>query len=289
MKRSTPSRTAEAVCLFRALDQYTAPAERTLDDPFAALFLGPLARAALSASRVGRRASALLRNLEPGLVNFILARHRFIDDHLAQALSDPGFEQVVILGAGYDTRAYRFADALRGRPVFEVDYPSTGARKARLVRRHSAALPGSCVRRVEIDFQRQSLSDRLLDSGFAKGARTFFVWEGVSMYLSPEAIEETLQTVVGLSAAGSELSMDFWFDLDTGDLRAAAYRASARLLYVLGEPILFGLPPKRAPSFMAERGLEVLDLADAGLLERRYPQVGRVYRTTYLVHSRKVR
>src|SRR4029453_8053476 len=108
----------------------------------------------------GGRLGDLAERLSPGVTTFVLVRHRYIDDRLAHALAGVNIRQVVLLGAGYDTRAWRFAQALAGRPVFEVDFPATSARKARILERHAGELPPVDVRRVEIDFQTQSLEGR---------------------------------------------------------------------------------------------------------------------------------
>jgi len=127
--RGRPSQTAEVVCLMRASDQRRRPAERILDDPYARWFLGPMSRAALATWEASGRWGRLAERLSPGLTAWVLARHRWIDDCLARAV-EGDVAQVVLLGAGYDTRAYRFAAALRGRPVYEVDFPATSRRKA---------------------------------------------------------------------------------------------------------------------------------------------------------------
>ena len=92
-------------------------------------------------------------------------RHRFIDEHLVTAL-DAGVAQVVLLGAGYDTRAYRFADQLDGRPVFEVDLAPISRAKAATIAKHSEQFPDANVVRIEIDFESQALTDVLPDAGF---------------------------------------------------------------------------------------------------------------------------
>src|SRR5262249_43732412 len=125
--RGRPSQTAEVVCLMRASDQRRPSAERILDDPYARWFLGPMSRAALASWEASGRGGKLAERLSPGLTAFVLTRHRWIDDCLRRALARD-VEQVVLLGAGYDTRAYRFASELAGRPVFEVDFPATSRR-----------------------------------------------------------------------------------------------------------------------------------------------------------------
>src|SRR5262249_19775512 len=87
MGPNAPSQTAEAVCLMRATEQRRAPAERIVDDPYAKLFLGRLSRAALASWEASGTLGNLAERLSPGLTAYVLARHRFIDDRLGEALA----------------------------------------------------------------------------------------------------------------------------------------------------------------------------------------------------------
>src|SRR2546425_4157248 len=162
----------------RASDQRRPSGDRILDDPYARWFLGPMSRATLASWEASGRWGKLAERLSPGLTAWVLTRHRWIDDCLARALAGD-VEQVVLLGAGYDTRAYRFAEQLRGRPVYEVDHSATSQRKARIVAAHATELPATNVTRVEVDFETQSFREQLAKAGFHERRRTFFVWEGV--------------------------------------------------------------------------------------------------------------
>ena len=285
MVPNAPSQTAEAVCLMRATEQRRPPGERILDDPYARLFLGRLSRAALASWEASGKLGDVAARLSPGLAAYVLTRHRFIDDCLGRAL-EADVAQLVLLGAGYDSRAYRFAAGLGGRPVFEVDFPATSRRKARILARSADTLPRVTVHRIEIDFERDSLEERLRQAGFRKGARSFFVWEGVSMYLTRAAVKATLATIRDITAPRSDLAMDFWHLLDSPDLVATAYRMSANLLSLLGEPVTFGIHPEDVGPFLDRLGYRVLDLADSADLERRYVRDGRsVVPGNYLVHA----
>ncbi|MBI4577732.1 MAG: SAM-dependent methyltransferase [Planctomycetes bacterium] len=278
-----PSRTAELVCLFRAMEQRRPPAERVVDDPLAGLFLGPLTRVTLSTLEGSSLARRLPGGLASPLVTYVQARHRFIDNALAAGLEGPAV-QVAVLGAGYDTRAWRFAGVLAGRPVYELDFPATGRRKARIARRHGGELPESDVRRVEIDFLTQGLGPVLAAAGFRPGAPSFFIWEGVSMYLTREAVKATLATVREMGGPGSRLAMDFWFLPDGPDLQAAARRFTPHLLRLLGEPVTFGMHPEDTGDFLARSGLRLVDQADAAELGRRHVPDGRpVYPANHVV------
>jgi methyltransferase (TIGR00027 family) len=278
--RDAPSRTAEAVALFRALEQLTPEGQRVLDDPYARLFLSPIGRAALTTvGATGRLAQSPLA-YAPVLVNFVLARHRFIDDALAAELEGGEVEQVLLLGAGYDTRAWRFADALDGVRVFEVDHPSTARRKASIVEKSD--LPEVARTVVHVDFQVQSLRERLLDAGFEPGRRTFTVWEGVSMYLTRDAVKACLRTLKEITASNSKVTADFWFLTDGADLSSAAHRMSTNLLEVLGEPVLFGIHPEEAEFFVGQLGYDTRDLCAPAELEARYLGARRSYPAVFV-------
>lgn len=269
----------------RAADQRRSPEERILDDPYAKLFLGPMLRAALGAVEVTGKLGERTEQLFPGLSTYVLTRHRFMDDALLRAIDAKKPEQVILLGAGYDTRGYRFAEQLEGVAVYEVDHPTTSKRKAQIVRDNAGTIPEAPIQVVEIDFETQELEERLLSAGVKEGARTFVVWEGVSMYLTRKAVQGTLATLRRLTAPGSELVMDFWFLLDAPDLISTAHRMSANLLHLLGEPMTFGIHPEDVGGFFDRAGWEVLELATSEDLERRYVKDGRrVYPAIYVAH-----
>ncbi len=285
MVRGQPSQTAEAVCWMRASEQRHKPADRIVDDPYAKLFLGPMLRAALATWEGSSRLGELADRFAPGLVTWVLCRHRYIDDCLRRALAGDT-EQVVALGAGYDMRAYRFAPDLEERPVFEVDYPATSQRKARILARHQRELPAADVRIVEMDFQADSLRDRLQGAGFRHGAPTFFVWEGVAMYLSRDAVKHTLTELREISAAGSKIALDLWRLPEGADVVSAAARLSANALDLIGEPVTFAIHPEDAGPFLQRLGYRVLEIAESPTLEQRYVRDHRrVYGAAYLVHA----
>jgi methyltransferase (TIGR00027 family) len=269
----------------RASEQRHRPADRIVDDPYAKLFLGPMLSAALATWERSSRLGDFTDRFAPGLVTWVLCRHRYIDDCLVRALSGH-LEQVVVLGAGYDMRAYRFARELEGRPVFEVDYPATSQRKARVLARHRSELPKTDVRSVEMDFQTDSLRDRLRHAGLRRGARTFFVWEGVAMYLARDAVKSTLGELRESSGGGSEIALDLWRLPEGGDVMSAAARLSANALDLIGEPVTFAIHPEDAAPFLQRLGYRVLEIADSPTLEQRYVRDRRrVYGSAYLVHA----
>lgn len=140
-----------------------------------------------------------------GRARFMSYRTRIIDDAVNTALSE-GIDQLVILGAGLDARAWRLP-TLAGVTVFEVDHPDTQNYKRERIG-DQAALAKE-VRYVAVDFEKDSLEERLLASGFDQTRRAVVIWEGVVMYLPSEAVDSTLQTLRRLLAAGSHLIVSY--------------------------------------------------------------------------------
>ena len=263
-----PSVTAEAVTMARALEQLKPPDRRIIDDPWAHLFLSRASRAALrawSGSLTGRT----LRRLGATGTSWVPLRHRFIDDHLVAALAG-GAAQVVLLGAGYDMRAYRFAKELAGRPVFEVDLPAISRTKATTIAKHKADLPSTHVVRVEMDFEEQSLDQVLVDAGLDPGAITFVTWEGVPMYLTRAAVKCTLDAVHQVVAAGSVIAHDMWTVVDDPGLLGTARRIAPSALSFIGEPVTFCVHPEEIGWFYEQRGFQVTDIVSADDLVQRY-------------------
>jgi methyltransferase (TIGR00027 family) len=190
-----------------------------------------------------------------GMANLLLIRTRFIDDHLQRATRN-GSTQVVILGAGFDTRAYRFADLLKNKTVIEVDYQSTQEVKIQRLKDASISIPQN-VRFAQIDFQREKLPDVLRAAGYKPGERTFFIWEGVSMYLSENAVRETLRTIAETSVSGSSLVMDFAESSLLDLLAKFPNLPQHKYTTAWGEPWIFGLPDLRESEFFRECGLEL--------------------------------
>jgi methyltransferase (TIGR00027 family) len=267
-----PSSTAQWTILGRALE--LTRDERIVTDEYAPVFLSRSSRLLL---RTLTASGPALRRAErlslAGLATSGLCRYRFIDDHLLAAL--PTVAQVMILGAGYDTRAYRFATEIGARPVYEVDLPPLSRRKAALVAARPDLFGHASVRRVEIDFRTQSLPDRLAGSGFAPGAPTFVAWEGVSMYLTRDAVAGTLDALASVCGAGSVLAMDFWQRVGGPAWRQVRMRAE-RGMDLIGEPINFAIPAAAVGGLFRAHGFAVRDLAEADEMTKRYATGGRV-------------
>jgi methyltransferase (TIGR00027 family) len=189
-----------------------------------------------------------------GMSNLMVVRTRYIDERLQRAIEN-GVSQIAILGAGFDTRAYRFAEQLRGKRVFEVDYRSTQELKKRRLVEVFGSLPPH-VRFIEIDFKKDSLREVLSSGGYQPGEKTFFIWEGVSMYLSEGAVRETLRTISNHSTPGSSLVMDFAERAGIQLLKKFPQLSQHKYTTRWGEPWIFGVPDMREREFFRDCGLE---------------------------------
>jgi methyltransferase (TIGR00027 family) len=277
MRPRRPSRTAQHNALFRALEQRLP--RPLFHDPWARRFLrgryrlAALLPAALLARAIDRR--------WPGPRAAVCVRTRYIDDAVLAALA-AGLDQLVILGAGFDSRAYRLPGIERTR-VLEVDHPATQEMKRAVVGR----APGH-VSYVPADLAQASLPDVLAAAGFRCGARTLFLWEGVSNYLDEPAADATLRFV---ARAGTGLLFTY-LDRAMLDDPGRFEGAPQSLAYVrrLGEPFRYGLDPGALPRHLGERGLELVeDLPLSVAALRYYPPPAPAVSSYYHVVSARCR
>jgi methyltransferase (TIGR00027 family) len=192
-----------------------------------------------------------------------VARTRFFDAMLLDSVK-AGARQVVNLGAGLDSRAYRFHDRLRGVKVFELDFGPMQEYKTRRVREILGALPEDVVF-APIDFTKEDLGAVLRRAGYRRDVKSFFIWEAVAAYLPEEAVSATLRFVAQNAAPGSAIAFNYSIsgpDSDGGPFRSRLAR--------YGEPIRFQLPEGGAKAFLAERGLRMTLELSADDMSGRY-------------------
>ena len=270
MKEHNASRTAEYMALFRALESSRRPSRlRLFDDPFAFCFLRPVLRGVVQLSRTPLLGAAVPRLIDlrwPGARSSGIARTRLIDDYVSGSLYE-GVDQVIILGAGFDCRAYRIPGIETTR-VFEVDHPATLSKKKEGLRHLFQLLPKHVVY-VNVDFNTQSLSQVLYDSGFKASQRSFFIWEGVTNYLTEQAVDSTLSYVGGLSESRLVFTYVHRGVLD-GSATFGGTRHVRNTLQRAGETWTFGFYPEHLQVYLAERGLDLTEDVGASEYRARY-------------------
>ena len=284
MLQHQPSRTAEYMAMFRALEHAKGAGRRMFADPLAAALLPGGLRPPgklLVLRLMGGLLARFIDRQWPGARTSGIARTRLIDDWITESIGRAA--QVVLLGAGFDTRAWRLA-AIDSVKVFEVDHPATA--KVKRERLQAAGADLGRVIFVAVDFEIDDFEQRLRDAGFDPSRRTIVVWEGVSQYLTGDAVCGVMRWA-GRLAPGSrfiftyvhEGAIDGSIAFDGADKVIAKVDGS-------GEPWRFGLLPDELPQFLRERGLRLLsDLGADQYRERVMGQSGRGMRGYSFYHT----
>ncbi len=250
MKDGQASITAMAVAAARALARDPdATAPSLLPKP-----LGLALRQWQSLPSWARRLRLAPRLASAGLVDHLDLRTTAIDRELADAIG-AGARTLVLLGAGFDGRAYRL-DCLRDVDVFEVDHPATS--EAKRGRATTLTARSRSLFHVDVDFDRMRVADALAAHGHDDAQPTVWIWEGVTPYLPPEAIDATLRAVASRSAPRSRLLMTYAVP-DLLGRSAPRLEAVVRQGFaVLGEPLRGAMEPEAAIQRVATQGFETL-------------------------------
>ena len=249
MRKSQSSMTAIGIAIVRAIESDRPEAERICYDPYARQFVnGVLYHFVRFFDKLGYS-----ERKGPGVMGFLTVRERHIDEYLITCLAN-GVQQVVILGAGYDARAYRFEEFKRGVKVFEVDHPATQQAKLKKLVKIFDGVPQH-VTYVAIDFNTQTLEQRLSECGYDEHAKTLFIWQGVTQYLTPESVDSTLAFVASHSGPGSSITFDYMYtSLLDGTVKRGEVNSMQRYRHMTGEGFKFGIPEGTIEAFMQQRG-----------------------------------
>lgn len=190
------------------------------------------------------------------------ARQTFFDAVVERYLADR--PQLVILGAGFDTRAWRLPKTAPVR-AFEVDTPQTQAIKRAMVQQ--AGLDATGITFVAADFEQEDWFSQLVAAGFDRQRPALFLWEGVLMYLEREAVSATLHKIAGC-APGSMIAFDY-FTTEALESSAFYWRYARYATKKAGEPLTFGIdstPPscERLADFLHTCGLDLIEQQTLG-------------------------
>jgi methyltransferase (TIGR00027 family) len=264
MQPGRPSLTALGAARLRAAHQVLDNAS-ILADPLAVRILGADIEVSLEHART--HASG------PRMRWFIAARSRITEEALTSAVND-GATQLVVLGAGLDTLAYRTPLASRLR-IFEVDFPATQARKREMLAAAGIAAPET-LSYAATDFERQTLAETLDAAGFVAGRRSLFSWLGVVPYLTEDAIFSTLRYIAQLSG-GAEVLFDYVNPAGSvAPASRAAHQALAEAVAAVGERIQSYFDTEPLCAKMRSIGFRhVRDIGPAEIAARFFPESER--------------
>jgi methyltransferase (TIGR00027 family) len=201
----------------------------------------------------------------PGPRTSVVARTQVIDELIAANVHSA--RQVVILGAGFDSRAWRLA-CLRDVDVFEVDHPDTQRKKRAVIEQRGLVRPK--VHMISTDFHLGRLSTAMAGAGFEPATPTLFLWEGTTNYLSNAAVDATLRWCA--QAAPGSLLIFTYIDADvlSHPDRYVGTRSLFASLQRAGERMTFGLSPDTLADYLSVRGLELLDDVGAATFREHY-------------------
>ena len=265
----TTSRTAAMTCMSRAASYLESNRHYHSNDHIALKILPGFIRVLIHISFFR---NLLVRIFAPrGIYEYVIARTKYIDAEFEKALADR-FDQILIFGAGYDSRALRFGDQTQHTRVFELDESHTQQAKIEQLNKRHLRIPSNLVF-IAIDFEKESLSQKLDMAGFQKGQRNLFIMEGLLMYLEPESVRETFQIITEYGSPGDRVVFDY--------IQASVLRHEKTLygeaeliksVHKAGEPWRFGIESGEIDSFATAQGFQVNDHKCARELEAIYFQ-----------------
>ena len=266
-----PSETALFAALRRTLAHKEFGDEKFGPDHLAEYFLPPHFRFFLRFKKIQANTKEKLNEALPGLTEYMIARTAYFDGLFVDAL-EKEFPQIVLMGAGYDTRAYRFAELNRGTKIFELDIAPTQNQKKTYLKKARIDIP-QIVKLVPIDFNQESLGDVLDKAGFDNQEKTLFIWEGVTYYLDAESVDATLEFVSGSSHPKSVIAFDYTLSLseeNLSDYYGAKEFAQTMREHHAAEELTFSIREGEIESFLERRNLKMLDHLEVEEIEKKF-------------------
>ena len=254
---SRASKTAELAAAVRALHTRRASSP-VFDDDMALAMCGPFWRSVVSSKLLSWLVvDGVMRHLKP-IMPAVYVRARYGEDHLEAAVSR-GIGQYVIVGAGYETLAWRRRDLTSRLAVYELDQAATQEMKMRRMRKAGIPTPED-VRYVAVDLNNETLHDALGRTDFDTARPALFSWFGVTYYLERDAIRQTLESIAAKTAPGSAVMFDYLADAESTpagvrDLRQRCAGFVARH----GEPWVSSFEPAELPGFLTEIGYATVE------------------------------
>lgn len=263
---SKTSRTAEFTCMTRAASFYEKRPQYKNND-----YIAPklLPKFIVPIIKIGALRKFFTNRFPSGMYEYVIARTKFIDSVFQKAISNE-FDQILIFGAGFDSRGIRFGDLNKKTIIFELDAPVTQKAKINQLKKRGIRINPN-ITFISIDFNKESLEDKLIESGFTKNKRSLFILEGLTMYLNPEAIENTFSVINQFAGNDSELIFDYVYSSVLRE-ENLYYGESEVLKHVndANEPWSFGIEKGEIESFLKDRNLKLIQNLNSEDLENKF-------------------
>lgn len=249
------SETAIAVASLRALSNYEHEWTFRCNDDYAPIFLPDEKRIPLQDEQVR---VAIKKAIPKGMYEYVISRTKYFDRVFIQAVKRR-VGQVVFLGAGFDSRPYRFNDLLKNTKIFEVDTLATQEYKKALL-----AEKGVSFKNIEYichNFEDGNLFDLLEKHGYKSDVKTLFLWEGVTFYLTREAVLNMLAEVRNHSSCRSRICFDFQTMKNPEELIQTGLKE---------ESIKFGIEEGKVEAFVTSNEFRIIEHLDAKAIEQQF-------------------
>jgi len=257
--------------LYRAIANKEFKNQRLGSDDLAEYFLPSHFRFFIKFNKIRANVKNKSKKLTPGMYVYMLARTAFFDTVFIEALNKK-ISQIVLLGAGYDTRAYRFAMLNKGTKIIELDMGTTQNRKMKCLKKAQIDIPRS-VRLVPIDFNKEELKEVLEKAGYENYEKTLFIWEGVSYYLAPQSVDALLEFVYRSSHKESVIAFDYVIEISKENIRnyyGVKEFAQTWRKHRSNELFRFEIEEGKIASFLEQRGLKIVNHLDNEEIERTF-------------------
>lgn len=263
-----PSETALFAALRRTIANKEYKNREFGPDDLAEYFLPPHFRFFLKFEAIRANTKDKLNRFLPGLNEYMIARTAYFDRLFVDALNNKT-PQIVLLGAGYDSRAYRFAKLIHGTKIFELDIAPTQDRKKKCLKKAKIGIPQQ-VTFVPINFNQESLKNILEEAGYQSHQETLFIWEGVSYYLDAESVDATLGFISHSSHKESIIAFDYTVSITEENMNCYGVKEFAQTMkeHHANEELLFSIDEGEIESFLEQRNLKVVEHLDNEEIER---------------------
>jgi len=266
-----PSDTALLTALRRAMANKDYASGQFGPDYLAEFFLPSYFRFFLRFRKIRTKAQRRLDRFFPGLTEYIVARTAYFDSLFVEALSK-NIPQIVLLGAGYDSRAYRFAKLNQGTMIFELDIAPTQNRKIKCLQAAKIDMPPE-VTYAPINFNAESLKDILDKARYESHKETLFLWEGVTYYLDPAAVDATLEFIRNSTNAQSRVAFDYTImvsDENIDTYFGVKEFVQAMQTHHANEGLIYSIKEGQEASFFKQRAMKIVQHLNNVDIEKTY-------------------
>ncbi|MGZ7048260.1 MAG: class I SAM-dependent methyltransferase [Methanobacterium sp.] len=264
---SKTSRTAEFTCMIRAASFYEKMPQYKSNDYIAPILVPKFFLPIIKISPV--RNFFKNRFFPKGMYEYVIARTKFIDSVFQKAMQNK-FDQILIFGAGFDSRGVRFSNLNKLTEIFELDAPITQNAKVKQLKNRGIEINPN-IHFVSIDFNKESPQEKLLKSGFIENEKSLFILEGLTMYLDPEAVDKTFNVINKFAGKESEVVFDYVY---SSVLREENLYYGESEVYKgvkdRGEPWSFGIEKGKVESFLENKDLKLIQNLNSEDLEKEF-------------------